>query len=492
MSMRAGAATTAPARSPVRNRATSIATSTTAVTGNNKITKPGPPARRHPHSHPHTHGRPSPLLEDTLERIANGEDGLDDTVNVNVSVSTTASTDPVSITTEPQASIDASAALVHHEQQQHQHQHQQAQAQQQHQDQAQHHQQHQHQHHDLAAVAADAADTQRQLQNLSAAANLLANSTNDPTIHPELQRLSAVDNQSAIATAARTLDQAVQDQLQDMQTDSSIGAAAAASLVMDTTSGSTNENNFETAEILARASGYTNLDIESAASTLSKRLAPQPGRRIAVQRRQDQTLNLGRRSNVEALLAHIAGNEAASACKNCHKGHGPWNTCVVVEGQMCGSCANCWYNASGSRCSFHETNNPQAHQPALHNNRASAFHSQAAASRLSQTSQGLLLQPNAAFSATSATQAQGIVAADFAALHSGLDDEATTLIEKAFREVREGSARARHLLAIDAAAKQLALRMHEYDVFLQTPEGAQMRQEELESLRSPDPASMNM
>ncbi|PHH52937.1 hypothetical protein CFIMG_002159RA [Ceratocystis fimbriata CBS 114723] len=388
MSMRAGAATTAPARSPVRNRATSIATSTTAVTGNNKITKPGPPARRHPHSHPHTHGRPSPLLEDTLERIANGEDGLDDTVNVN--------------------------------------------------------------------------------------------------------RLSAVDNQSAIATAARTLDQAVQDQLQDMQTDSSIGAAAAASLVMDTTSGSTNENNFETAEILARASGYTNLDIESAASTLSKRLAPQPGRRIAVQRRQDQTLNLGRRSNVEALLAHIAGNEAASACKNCHKGHGPWNTCVVVEGQMCGSCANCWYNASGSRCSFHETNNPQAHQPALHNNRASAFHSQAAASRLSQTSQGLLLQPNAAFAATSATQAQGIVAADFAALHSGLDDEATTLIEKAFREVREGSARARHLLAIDAAAKQLALRMHEYDVFLQTPEGAQMRQEELESLRSPDPASMNM
>ncbi|KAG7116363.1 hypothetical protein HYQ44_006982 [Verticillium longisporum] len=29
---------------------------------------------------------------------------------------------------------------------------------------------------------------------------------------------------------------------------------------------------------------------------------------------------------------------------------------------MCGSCANCWFNASGSRCSFHETNLPQQHQ----------------------------------------------------------------------------------------------------------------------------------
>jgi hypothetical protein len=110
----------------------------------------------------------------------------------------------------------------------------------------------------------------------------------------------------------------------------------------------------QTAEELARESGYgEQLNLDNAASTLSKRLAPQPGVRHAVQRRLDQQLNLARRSNVEALLAHVSGQEAASSCKNCHKGHGPWTVCVVVDGQMCGSCANCWYNASGARCSFH-------------------------------------------------------------------------------------------------------------------------------------------
>jgi hypothetical protein len=53
------------------------------------------------------------------------------------------------------------------------------------------------------------------------------------------------------------------------------------------------------------------------------------------------------------LLAHITGDLAPRPCKNCHKGHGPWTQCVVYDGQMCGSCANCWFNASGSRCTFH-------------------------------------------------------------------------------------------------------------------------------------------
>jgi 3-dehydrosphinganine reductase len=105
-----------------------------------------------------------------------------------------------------------------------------------------------------------------------------------------------------------------------------------------------------TTEELARDSGYGTLNVESA---LAKRLAREPGLRLAQQRRPDQQLNLHRRSNVEALFAHIAGELAPSACKNCHKGHGPWTTCVVVDGQMCGSCANCWFNASGARCSFH-------------------------------------------------------------------------------------------------------------------------------------------
>ncbi|CAK7275375.1 hypothetical protein SEPCBS57363_006648 [Sporothrix epigloea] len=111
---------------------------------------------------------------------------------------------------------------------------------------------------------------------------------------------------------------------------------------------------------LAYDSGYSRISVDSA---LSRRLAVVPGMRLAHQRRPDQQLNLGRRSNVEALFAHIAGEEVAVPCKNCHKGHGPWTTCVIVDGQMCGSCANCWYNASGSRCSFHEAKTPLQFYP---------------------------------------------------------------------------------------------------------------------------------
>lgn len=112
----------------------------------------------------------------------------------------------------------------------------------------------------------------------------------------------------------------------------------------------------KTTEELARDSGYVDLNVESA---LAKRLAREPGQRLAHQRRPEQILNLARRSNVEALFAHIAGEPARVPCKNCHKGHGPWTSCVIVDGQMCGSCANCWFNASGARCSFHGTIFPQ-------------------------------------------------------------------------------------------------------------------------------------
>lgn len=108
----------------------------------------------------------------------------------------------------------------------------------------------------------------------------------------------------------------------------------------------------KTTEQFAQESGYHSLNLDSA---LAKRLSREPGQRHAQQRRPEQALNLARRSNVEALFAHIAGVEARVPCKNCHKGHGPWNSCIIVDGQMCGSCANCWFNASGARCSFHGT-----------------------------------------------------------------------------------------------------------------------------------------
>ncbi|RWA08919.1 hypothetical protein EKO27_g6186 [Xylaria grammica] len=65
-----------------------------------------------------------------------------------------------------------------------------------------------------------------------------------------------------------------------------------------------------TTENLARESGYNNVVVESA---LAKRLAREPGMRLAQQRRPEQALNLQRRSNVEALFAHIAGEAAPPA-----------------------------------------------------------------------------------------------------------------------------------------------------------------------------------
>ncbi|RSL71025.1 hypothetical protein CEP54_001470 [Fusarium duplospermum] len=91
-------------------------------------------------------------------------------------------------------------------------------------------------------------------------------------------------------------------------------------------------------------------------TALCKKLAGEAAMRQPVQRRPETRLNMGRRSNVEALLGYVTGVPVSRPCKNCAKGHGPWHECVILEGQLCGSCTNCWFNASGSRCTFHETN----------------------------------------------------------------------------------------------------------------------------------------
>ncbi|XEV05448.1 hypothetical protein FSHL1_010735 [Fusarium sambucinum] len=95
------------------------------------------------------------------------------------------------------------------------------------------------------------------------------------------------------------------------------------------------------------------LNIESA---LTKRLYDEQSLRPVQQRNRKTNLNMTRRSNAEALLAHITGVQVQQPCKNCSGGHGPWKECVIYDGEMCGSCTNCWYNASGSRCTFHDNN----------------------------------------------------------------------------------------------------------------------------------------
>ncbi|KAL0931041.1 uncharacterized protein CTRU02_213776 [Colletotrichum truncatum] len=203
-----------------------------------------------------------------------------------------------------------------------------------------------------------------------------------------------------------------------------------------------------TAEDLASESGYGQLVIDSA---LAKRLANNEGQRLAVQRRQDQSLNLKRRSNVEALLAHVSGQEAHSPCKSCHKGYGPWNGCVVVSGQMCGSCANCWFNASGSRCSFHENNLPQ-HMPAI---------------QLQPVPQ---VSANTSFAGT-APMAPGMAPAGPSSFgQPGADPSVAQFVkevlDRAMAEARSNDPHVRFQLRIETAARQLALASAEYAEFL--------------------------
>ncbi|KAI2470649.1 hypothetical protein F4781DRAFT_390135 [Annulohypoxylon bovei var. microspora] len=189
-----------------------------------------------------------------------------------------------------------------------------------------------------------------------------------------------------------------------------------------------------TTEDLAQQSGYSNVIVESA---LAKRLAREPGMRHAHQRRPEQILNLGRRSNVEALFAHIAGEEAPQPCKNCHKGHGPWTSCVIVDGQMCGSCANCWFNASGARCSFHETRNPQAHGGQMLGNDSLAFPVPTA--------------PPAAMAPFNF------------AVPASADPVVRYTVEQAMALVRGADKKARSMLMIEATARQLAFQIAQYE-----------------------------
>ncbi|KAK1827893.1 hypothetical protein QBC39DRAFT_266114 [Podospora conica] len=208
----------------------------------------------------------------------------------------------------------------------------------------------------------------------------------------------------------------------------------------------------KTTEQFALESGYQGITPDS---TLAKRLAREPGQRHAAQRRPEQALNLGRRSNVEALFAHIAGAEARVPCKNCHKGHGPWNSCIVVDGQMCGSCANCWFNASGARCSFHETRNPpptQTHQPMLQANNA-----------------GLVPEPGFRFSTPHgmpvmppAPGPSGMAGVAYPASFTQ-NPALQNTIASAINQTRSLDKMSRQLLHIDITAKQLALQIVEYE-----------------------------
>ncbi|KAI0411697.1 hypothetical protein F5X98DRAFT_43062 [Xylaria grammica] len=67
---------------------------------------------------------------------------------------------------------------------------------------------------------------------------------------------------------------------------------------------------------------------------------------------------LKRPTNIKAALIQAAGIQHApsAACLHCRKGRGLWVSCVTTprehDNALRGSCANCFYNGTGSKCSF--------------------------------------------------------------------------------------------------------------------------------------------
>ncbi|RFU33169.1 hypothetical protein B7463_g3167, partial [Scytalidium lignicola] len=84
-----------------------------------------------------------------------------------------------------------------------------------------------------------------------------------------------------------------------------------------------------------------------------QQLAPMPAVHVPVLR-AGRAFNGGRIQNDEAFIGQIQGveNVRVAVCRHCESGCGPWTACVVVPGLFGGSCCNCYYNSSGSRCSI--------------------------------------------------------------------------------------------------------------------------------------------
>ncbi|KPM36820.1 hypothetical protein AK830_g9748 [Neonectria ditissima] len=321
------------------------------------------------------------------------------------------------------------------------------------------------------------------------------NNNNNNNMHARLQALSNTDGiteglqslQHALAGADGTgFSMAMDDPMDSFMTDLDSARLTAADVALDMYGDS--------------------IKIDS---SLCRKLASETALRDPIQRRSEQRLNLERRSNVEAMLAHITGRQVERSCKNCHKGHGPWKECVVYEGQMCGSCTNCWFNASGARCTFHENNHPppQAQygpsasgdtpsavkayqqtpvplplmlQPTLSRSQPTPSMSQLTSSMSQPASSAS--QPASSIPQTTTTSTTtsfehlSPASASFSSLRSELQNWGSTeptrrLIASALNDVINVPPGERHHIRIEAAAKELGMRIAEYEEFLRTPEG---------------------
>ncbi|KAF4437495.1 hypothetical protein FACUT_5585 [Fusarium acutatum] len=203
-------------------------------------------------------------------------------------------------------------------------------------------------------------------------------------------------------------------------------------------------------------------------STLGKKLAGEASLRPIRQRRSDMVLNMERRSNVEAFLAHLTGVQVSRSCKNCSKGHGPWSECIIYDGQMCGSCTNCWFNASGSRCTFHENNQNSIYAP------APLYHPQSA---------GMPTQPFQYAQLNPLALPQGILPMNREAAASvyvdpqmrnqfaNLPGPANNMVGNVVSNVAAMSQGERKFAQVERAAEELGIRLAELHDFLAASEG---------------------
>ncbi|KJK76770.1 hypothetical protein H634G_07811 [Metarhizium anisopliae BRIP 53293] len=162
-------------------------------------------------------------------------------------------------------------------------------------------------------------------------------------------------------------------------------------------------------------------------SALCKKLAGEAARREPTQRRSDQKLNIERRSNVEALLAHVTGE---------------WFEVYV-------SCPNKMLYKL-------ENNNPQP----------SHFASPATGPASAQVA-----PPVAAYQqlSSAATPPAGSLQSEI--LQWALADETRQFLSQTMGDIVNLTKRGRYIARIEAAAKELGMRIAEYDEYLQTPEG---------------------
>ncbi|KAH7243391.1 uncharacterized protein BKA55DRAFT_595831 [Fusarium redolens] len=198
-------------------------------------------------------------------------------------------------------------------------------------------------------------------------------------------------------------------------------------------------------------------------STLGKKLAGEVALRAIRQRRSDMILNMERRSNVEAFLAHLTGVQVKRSCKNCSKGHGPWSECIIYDGQMCGSCTNCWFNASGSRCTFHENNQNSIYAP------LPMYHPQSAGMP-TQPIQYTHINPQAVPQGIAMNPPTSIQGEATTTLYN-LPGSANNVVGNVISTVAAMNQGERVFARVERAAEDLGLRIAELHEFLATPEG---------------------